>query len=68
MPGHEPLMAPPVKQEKKEKENGKYIHNSIFPFIYHFFRLNLQDQKGTIHLRRRQIFMIFDPYPLPSAF
>ena len=24
--------------------------------------------KGTIHLRRRQIFTIFDPYPLPSAF
>ena len=23
---------------------------------------------GTIHLRRRQIFKIFDPYPLPSAF
>ena len=24
--------------------------------------------KGTIHLRRRQIITIFDPYPLPSAF
>ena len=23
---------------------------------------------GTIHLRRRQIFTIFDPYLLPSAF
>ena len=23
---------------------------------------------GTIHLRRRHIFTIFDPYPLPSAF
>ena len=23
---------------------------------------------GTIHLRRRKFFMIFDPYPLPSTF
>ena len=24
-------------------------------------------QQGTIHLRRRQMFTIFDPYPPPSA-
>ena len=29
---------------------------------------NLLNLLGTIHLRRRQIFTIFDPYPLSSAF
>ena len=33
----------------------KQTHYALFPL-------------GTIHLRRRQIFAIFDPYPLPSAF
>ena len=33
------------------------------------FELILRDiSLGTIHLRRRHIFTIFNPYPLPSAF
>ena len=42
-----------------------YIPHSQYTHIVHF---DHQSTLGTIHLRRRQIFTIFDPYPLPSAF
>ena len=40
-------------------DGAKYIPN---------FAFNDDNMIGTIHLRRRQIFTILDPYPLPSAY
>ena len=39
------------------------IFSSKVSFFQEIWTLRLR----TIHLRRRQIFIIFDPYPLPSA-
>ena len=36
--------------------------------FYSLTHFTAQYTLGTIHLRRRQIFKIFDPSPLPSAF
>ena len=40
--------------------NRKYSHRRSHRYQSGYLR--------TIHLRRRQIFTMFDPYPLPSAF
>ena len=50
-------------------EKWKFMLTPIYNKVDISFRLRPQVSKlGTIHLRRQQIFTIFDPYPLPSAF
>ena len=44
------------------------FYESCFHEVKSVFFLVMIKSYGTIHLRRRQIFTIFDPYTLPSTF
>ena len=43
------------------EEHISCLNQTLFNLFFHF-RKNKISSLGTIHLRRRQIFMIFDPY------